>query len=361
MTSLSPLNGSPTGSPRSSHVSNQNVSNVDNVAKERLSLPPSSTTAPLISAEQTGDPFLEKYQEACRFFNHNKEDARPSFLELIEALQKTETDLLFLADCQLQLVLTYPEGHCDRNQSIIDAKQTLGRVYKTRNTWDSLNEEKKINRYKHLRRCLVQLACITPGVMTPNNIASQIEECTRHIPLLTDFYDKMDEGVQNRSAEIFIQALEMIAEHKEPNYLLARAYGTLQHALICNVKEDRTRLALEAQAQTFAAYEAKDVLLVNDIAKLKTLNLFCKLFAKLSQLFPADFDISEKLSECQKEALLLDSALEDTEVSPTNSPRVTKEPVNSWKTARLIIAFGFAAIVIAGAFVLGRRYVSLSK
>lgn len=365
--------GSPTGSPRLIDVPNENVLKVDSLAKDRISPPLSPTSKRLSSAEQTRNPLLEKYQEAHRLIVDQPDQARDLFLELIDEVPKTQANFLFLAECKLGLARAQPKNSQASTEAASNAKETLVQVYKNRNEWNSLDEGEKINRYKQLRTCLRQAEELVPNDMTSldNTVDLQIAECNRNIPLLTDFYDSIEEGIQSPTAElagkIFTQALQTIAEHEEPNYLLARAYGTVHHALKCDVEEDVICLSLEAHQQTFAAYGQKDALFVNDQAKLETLNLFCSLFTKLSQLFPTDSDmqpeIQAKLLECQDQIKLLKSSALENKSSPKNNPKkvtpkVTPEPVDSWKTARLIFAFGFAVVFFASAFVLGRRYIT---
>jgi len=84
----------------------------------------------------------------------------------------------------------------------------------------------------------------------------------------------------------------------------------------------------------------------------------------LSLTYPeASNERKQAALDAKKEPLLKGPALENKAPFPTDSPRkvipkVTKKPVDSWKTARLFIAFGFAAAFFTGAFVLGRRYIT---
>jgi hypothetical protein len=365
MTTGSPPINSQTQVPSLNLTLDPTVSTVNTIANERLSPPLSPTSAQLRNNEQAKDQLLQKVIDACRLIDSNPEQARTLFVELIKDMPKTAT-LLFLADCKLGLAYTYPADSEDRTQAAILAKTDLDRVYENRSAWDSLNAEEKVNRYKYLRVCLKDFEILVQDDMSSleNSVELQIEECSRHIPLLSDFYDKLNEDahLQENEAkrEVFNQALEMIEGHEEPDYLLARAFGTTSLALTCK-PGDENPFSLTALAQAIIAYQKKEALFTSDQAKLTTLNLFDKLFHNLIQLF-SDSEtlvaINRMFEECREELALLEGSVPKDK----NSPRkVSKEPVDSWKTARLIIAFGFAAIVIASAFVLGRRYVSLSK
>ncbi len=184
---------------------------------------------------------------------------------------------------------------------------------------------------------------------------------------LIDFYDKIKEGAQDhltaeQAGEIFTQALRMIEEHEGSSYLLARAFGTTNLATTSD-HSDANPFSSQALELTLKAYLRKEEFFTNEKAKLTTLTLFSQLFDKLSCLFSTSSSsqatIQEKLIECQEELDRLQDLIPEIRETPPTSPRkVTQEPVDHWKTARLIFAFGFAAAIIAGAFVLGRRYIT---
>jgi hypothetical protein len=233
---------------------------------------------------------------------------------------------------------TYPEGSDERNQAALDAKKDA-------------NEVPSFN----------------------NQVESQTEDRTRHFPLINEFYDKMKEGVPleaDQTREIYTQALQLIEGREELDFLLARAFGTVSLASTYDPGANRAAYSEIARDITFAVYERKEELFTNEKSKLSALNIFTQLFKKLIQLFPAGsflrIAIKKKLAECEIElAILKGPALENKEPSPANSPRVapkvTKQPFGYLKAARLVLAFTFAAAFITGAFVLGRRYIYLSK
>jgi hypothetical protein len=367
---VSPTSGSPRGSLSPIPLQDAKASAVNATAINRLSPPPSPTKARLSSAEPARDPLFENYQKARRLIESNKEEARALFLTLIKELPRIDCNLLFLADCKLGVALTYPQDDHQRTQAILNAKKDIDLAYARRNLYFDIKTEKNISLfYKILSTSLQELKLLVPIEMEDlhADIALKIEECSHHISLLTDFYDKISQGFQSHLTvdqvrEIYTQALQMITEHEEPDYLLARAVGIIHLALTFDPGDDNPFL-LKAHSQTLAAYERKEELFTDDEAKLTALNLFRKLFNYLSHLFPDDSDMQEKLSECEREIDLLTSPNpEILEPSPTNSPRVTprmtKEPVDYLKAARLIFAFGFATVVIVGAFVFGRRCIT---
>ena len=102
----------------------------------------------------------------------------------------------------------------------------------------TLGEEAKIiHQYKYLRSCLKNFENLVRNevISLEDNVKLQIEECTRHIPLITDFYDKLIEGDRleedEAKREVYHQALKMIEGFEEPGYLLARAFGVTNLAL----------------------------------------------------------------------------------------------------------------------------------
>lgn len=350
---------------------NPNVSTVDAIVRERLSPPLSPTSAQLKSKEQVNDQQLQqKHKEACQLIDNDPEQARVLFKELITDVPKTEAYWLFLADCKLRFAYACPEDSQERKDTTLIAKENLDKAYKNRGAWDSLGEEEKINRYLYLRGCLRDFKILVQNDVSSldNSVELQIEECNLHIPLLNDFYDKLNEAtlLQGNEAkrEVYHQALEMIEGHEEPKYLLARAFGTTSLALTYRSDDENpySRAALDLAAK---AYQKKDALFTDDQTKLRTLNLFNKLFHHLIQLF-SDSDtlvaINKMLEECNQELARCQDSVpkngDGPEPSPSVSPRVSKESVDHWKTARLMIAFTFAVVVIAGAFVLGRRYIT---
>ncbi len=148
------------------------------------------------------------------------------------------------------------------------------------------------------------------------DIPSKIKECNRHIPLISDFYDKMSQGIQSfraknydQASEFYTQALGIMEGHSKPDYLLARAYGIMHLAMTYPPGGDHHRLALEAQVLTFEVYDRKNELFKDEKSKLTALNLFCQVFEGLSQIIPDVADIQtqikEKLEECLKERELL--------------------------------------------------------
>lgn len=369
--SPSPLSRSPRESLPPIPIQDAKASNVDKTAKKRFCLPPSTPSASLILAEQERESLLKNYLEAQRLTERNPEEARDLALTLINKLRRTNSNFLVLAACKLDLALTYPQDDDRRTQAILDAKKDIDQAYEERNLYFYFKtEEKIILYYKNLRTSLQKLKLLVPIEMKNlhADIAFKLEKCSSQIPLLTDFYDKISQGVlleAEPARELYLQALLMITDHEEPEYLLAQAFGITNLALTYDAGNDNPWF-LKAHSRTLKAYERKQELFTTDQAKLTALNHFKKIFKSLSQLFLADstfqIQIKEKLAECRKEIARTGQALEDKVPSPTNSPRVTpkvtKEPVDSWKAARLFIAFGFATVVIVGAFVLGRRYIT---
>jgi len=190
----------------------------------------------------------------------------------------------------------------------------------------------------------------------PSPTTERLASAEKNHPLLSNFYDKIKQGdllEGDLARDLFNEALKMIEGRSEPKYLLPRALGTMHLASTFAQGSQRNDYSLKALDQTFKAYDQKEALFfVNDQAKLKALHHFSRLFTNLIPLFPSDSpilpEIQKKLSECQLEL--------------ARRPKITKEPVDPWKVAKLFLAFGFAAAVIAGAFVLGRRYITqLSK
>jgi hypothetical protein len=343
------------------------ASTVETIARKQLSPPPSPTSAKLRSKEQAKDQQLQqKYNEACELIDSQPEQARALFFELIEGTPIAEDRLIFLASCKIGYAYTWPEDSQERNDAALIAKATLDQVYGNRSAWDSLGEEAKIiHQYKYLRSCLKNFENLVRNevISLEDNVKLQIEECTRHIPLITDFYDKLIEGDRleedEAKREVYHQALKMIEGFEEPGYLLARAFGVTNLALTYRF-DDNNLFSIGAITQTVLAYQQREALFTSDQAKLTTLNQFSKLFHHLIQLFSDGSEqlvaINKMLEECIQELARCKSSIPKD--GPKVSPRVSKEPVDPWKTVKLVIAFGFAAVVIAGAFVLGRRYIT---
>ena len=157
----------------------------------------------------------------------------------------------------------------------------------------------------------------------------------------------------------------ILGNDSKVDFILAKAMGKLKIAFTYPEGKDRDLYALEAQAQTFTAYERKEELFTSAESKAVALSYFHILFNGLSQLIPASHafhpEIMEKLAACRKElASLRPADGTGTEESDSETPRpVTPGPVDDyWKPARIFIAFAFAAAVIVGAAVLGRRLIT---
>lgn len=358
-TKTSATDSKPTQVPFLNLTQDPTASNVNTIANERISPPLSPTSASLKSKEPVNDQLLlQKYIQACELTDPVQ--AKVLFLELVRDMPKTEAHLLFLTDCKLKLAYTYPE-ETERTQAALDAKADLDRVYENRSAWNSLNKEEKINRYKHLRICLKTFENLVQNDMSSleNSVELQIKECNLHIPLITDFYDKLIEGdrlQEDQAREVYIQALKMIEGYEQPDYLLARASGTTCLALTYKPDDDNP-YSQPALDQTVLAYQHKDALCTSDQATFAILKTFQKLFHNLIQLF-SDSDVLVAINKMEEECSQKLAHCQDSVPKDENGTKVTKEPVDHWKTARLVFAFGFAAFFIAGAFVLGRRYIT---
>jgi hypothetical protein len=361
----SATSSSTTGYPFQICVQDANASVVDTTARDRLSPPLSPTTVRLISAVPEKNHLEKRYQEARQLIQANPEAARGLFIEIIAELSKTETDLLFLADCKLGLASTYPEDDDQSIQIALDAKKDLDQVCEERSAWDSLDEVERAHRNKHLRASLREFEHLVPDDMTS---LSQIEECTCNIPLLSDFYDMLRKGVKslradqtNQARTLFAQALRMIEKQDGHEYLLAQAFKAVNHVWIFG-----NSLYSSALTQALEAYQWREELYVNDQLKLKALNLFCELFYSLKLLTPASsvflLKINEMLEECQVEiALLRGLDPEAIGASPTNDlkviHKVTEEPADPCKATRLFITFGCDTFIISSTFAPGQRYI----
>jgi hypothetical protein len=176
--------------------------------------------------------------------------------------------------------------------------------------------EMKTSAKKHIEdlpKIEANLLLLAPNGMT--SLDSQIEECTHPIPLLCEFYAKINKGIKSLRAkqkdqarEFFTQALQMIEKQEERHFLLARAFGTVKLASTFG-RSDKNPFSSNALIQTFAVYLQKEELYVNDKSKLKALNLLSKSFNCLRKLFPVSSvfqpNIKKNLAECQMEINLL--------------------------------------------------------
>jgi hypothetical protein len=144
-----------------------------------------------------------------------------------------------------------------------------------------------------------------------------IEEDTRPVQLLSNFYNKINEGIKSLSVKqpeqarrIFTQALQTIENQEECQYRFARAFGTVNLASTFR-RRDNNPFASNALIQTFAVYLQKEELYVDDRSKWKVLNLFRNSFSCLSKLFTVSSvfqpNIKKNLAECQIEIARLNT------------------------------------------------------
>ena len=249
------------------------------------------------------------------------------------------------------------------------AKLDIDLLYGTRMSWNDLPIDQKVARYKEMKNLLEICQILIPDSEESfaADIASKIKECNLHIPLLSIFYEKLaqgnlsfSEGHRDNEKHFFSEALEMIRYSSGPDYLLARALGTmgLSFTHLPLVSFDRQSPLLY---DALAAYNKREELFTNEKTKVEALSLFHKLWNGLSQLVPTDLpvysEIMEKLADCQRQLASLPQAGNPDSKKTSPGRKVTPVPVNdSRKTVKIFVAFSIAAAIIVGAAVLGRRF-----
>ena len=368
--SASPTDSSITALSAPVNKSSPTPSAVNAAVKGRFSPATSPTTAHLSRAEPAKDPLQEKYEEAFVLFLENKlEVARALFAEIIITLPSIEPNWIFLAKCKLYYGCTYLEGSDERKESAMEAKKDLDLIYSERSSWDDLPIDQKAARYKEMKFLLEKCQPLITGAeeSIKADIASKIKECNLHIPLLSNFYDKLDQGTQPFAAkrhddarQLFTEALAMINGLTEPDYLLARALGTMNLAWTYPPGEDFNLSSSTAVFSASVAYEQREKLFTNEKTKATALSLFCKLWNGLSQLVPTTHPdhskIKKNLEDCQRQLASLQQTGKPDSRKTSPGSKVTPPPVNdSWKPVRIFVAFSIAAAIIVGAAVLGRR------
>jgi len=171
------------------------------------------------------------------------------------------------------------------------------------------------------------------------DIESKIEECNLHISPLSNFYDKLAQGIRffkddkrDQARKLFTEALAMIEGRSEPDYLLAQALGAMNLAFTFPSGEAFKQSSSAAVLRAFLAYEQREELLTNEKTKAVDLMLFCELWNKLRQLIPEDQplhpQIMKKLEECEKQLVSLQQAEKPDSKKTPPGPKVTPTLMN---------------------------------
>ena len=311
------------------------------------------------------DPLIEKYKQACQLLKERHyEQARSLFLELINTFGQDESHLTDSAACRLGVAHSHLKGSAERKDFALQAKKLLDDAF-VNALDDDVSDEATIDSFNVIRNLYGEVSLLVPADETAvhDDVKDKIEECSRRIPALTTFYDKLQEaqdlfnrGVFDKAREILLAVMPTILDSDDVEFLLARSAGNMLIASTLPSGETRLQKSLEAQTQAFEAYDRKEELL-RISQPTKVYDTFIHLFADLSILIPDNAEIKNKLAECKK--LHRSSVIRPFKEADGKGIKVTKDPVGDyWKPLRLFIAFGFATAVIVGAALLGRRLIT---
>jgi hypothetical protein len=248
----------------------------------------------------------------------------------------------------------------------VKAKDLLDTAFEEALKGDAID---MITNFQKMRNLYEELTPLVPLDQTVfhGDVKAKLEECSRRIPVLSNFYKKLiyalkllSQGQPDRARDLLGTVMPTIEGNDKAEFILARAHARLFSS---KLPGDSSKKHLEeAQDLAFAAYERREELYTNEDAKITALKLFKTVFEELRRLIPTDdavhLLIKVKLEKCRKELDLQPTEEPDSGKTPPDR-KVTPDPVaDYWKPARLFIAFSFAAAVIVGTAVLGRRLIT---
>jgi hypothetical protein len=334
---------------------------------ERFSPSPSSLIQLSKSAETPESRIRQQYNEARQHLKDKRYvEARDLFSKLSVTFGRDESTLINCADCLLGIAYSYPEGSVDRSDSVVEAKDLLDAALEKTLKGDA-SDEATIRAFQKIR--VLYLECTNAQDPFHEDVIAKIEVCSRKIPEISNFYEKLEQAEdliregQLDQARAFLERLPLVPGDKA-QVILARAQFYILYASTFPTDDpSRNSHVLKAQDLTFEAYDRKKELFASDKSKAAALSLFIKLYNGLRELIPIDdvdyLQVIAKLADCERELASLRPAEEPDSGKTPPDRKVTPDPVNDyWKPARLFIAFSFAAAVIVGTAVLGRRLIT---
>jgi hypothetical protein len=370
----SPRSGSPT-SPRPPSITDA----VKNVAEGHLAKRTSESAAPLIG-KVTQKSLVEKYNEAEELLPQNRAQANLMYLEILEALPEDLSGpaLTFRAACKLGVAISSTGSDAAARWAKY-AQEDLDKVYDNINSWENFLPPAKIGVYQELKSGFVKFKLLIPetNVRLHQELQAKIDVCIKNIPLLDDFYVRLNtadqcvqQGGLEQARELYTDALKNIEKENAPEYLLAKGYGYLHFArsYAIGTEERKEKAGLASKNISYFDVAACELYRDDEAKKKITYQTLLPLLAGLMELFPETDTaypvILKRFNRCQAVLAELQAekspkAGEDTATLRESPKIVSKEPAGEpWKAARLFVAFTFAFLVIGTTVALGKRYFS---
>ncbi|HEX4840048.1 MAG TPA: hypothetical protein VFU89_06365 [Rhabdochlamydiaceae bacterium] len=314
---------------------------------------PSQATAPLKAAE-TSSESLETAYEFIGSQQYGK--ARSLLLKFLKSFEPADENPIRSAQCHIAMAHTYPGKANDSEKHVLQAKNllniALAKILQ-------LSKEEKIKSCLGIRSIYRELAnlekLVTSDELTVcDDVNDKIEECSKHIPALWDFYDQLvpildipEESNPEKVKRILDDALQILGQEGTSDFVLAKAvyHGLFAKAFPkgCLERTENSELAL-----TFALKAHSQInLFIHKHGNLFVYERFRELFLMLQSLLPQNAKISELYNKLQTLA---------PENRVRKNHRVSKGPVGDpLKVLRLFVILAFAFVVI-GSVVLNRRY-----
>jgi len=347
----------------------------DTVASKHINSPAPQTTTPVITAKPVKNFAIDNLNQATELIEKGQFEEALSLLSILIESNKGDKSLLILsAECYIELAFSVPEDSDVQAECVKRAKDFLDAALEITKKEDLSN----LTITEDLLCLKLLYEEIQP--LWENNqeyskeIASTIEQLSTYIPARIDFHfdfykeieqaqAHLDEtGNAEEAREIATEALQLLNEEEDSHlFFLANAEYYIFIAKTFNEDPERTKNSEIALEFARKAYEQEKTFL-QDFPALKVYENFKNVFFELSQLLPRNEYIMKTHEHCLKVYEHYEYERLKTEPQKEvekKTYQATKGPIgDSWKRFRLLVAFAFAFIVIAGIFDLSRRSIT---